>query len=544
MRLRRLVVLALLASLAVGCTRVGTANGSGARHAYTHPHELRFAAASDIQQLNPLIDETLYEAYLASMTMAWLIKTDAHGDSTIPELCTELPSQRNGGISPDGKTITWHLRHNVKWSDGAPFDADDVVFTTKAILNPANIVVSRDGWDQIVRIEEPDKYTVVYHLKAPYSSFAVTFFSTGGANPAVLPQHLLKGFPNLNQIPYNSLPVGIGPFKYETWRRGESVVMVANDRYFRGRPKLDRVVYSTIQDRNTILQQMRSHELDLWIPVSPHYFPEVTSIPGITGIKIPSFTFNHLDFNLRASALQDVRVRRALRYAIDRRAINDKVQNGLYILGESPVATTSRYHLDLPLVPFDLAKANALLDAAGWKRGAGGVRSRGGQPLSLVMATATGSPDTDTEIELIRGWWKQIGVQFSVKHYLNSLFFAPASEGGIIYGGKFDVVLFSWALDTNEDLSNLYACYRFPPNGQNVMHWCDARATAAMDASKKTYDQPLRKRYLAIVQRRVYDQVPTVILNERRLLAGANDDLTNWRPNAVAPFDDMLKVDI
>ena len=544
MTLRRRIACVLLLVLVSACTRVGTAGGDGGRHPYTHPHELRFAAASDIQQLNPLIEQSQYEAYLAALTMGELIKTDVRGEANVPELCTEIPSQKNGGISADGKAITWHLRHGVKWSDGAPFDADDVVFTTKAVLNPANIVVSRDGWDQITKIDEPDKYTVVYHLKAPYSSFATTFFSTGGANPAILPQHLLKSYPNLNQVPYNSLPVGIGPFKYQAWNRGDSVVMVANDKYFRGRPKLDRIVYRTVQDRNTVLQQMHSHELDLWIPISPHYFPEVAAIAATGTSKIPGFTFDHLDFNLQNPVLQDVRVRRALRYALNRREIIDKVQNGLYILNESPIVSVSRYHVDLPLVPFDIAKANALLDADGWKRGKDGVRMKGGRRLALTVALAAGSPDSDTQVELIRGWWTQLGVQLIVKHYLNSLFFAPASEGGIIYGGKFDVVIFGWGTDPNGDLSNLYACYRFPPNGQNDMRWCDAEANAAMNAAKTTYDQTLRKQYLAVLQRRVYDQVPTVIIDERRELAGFNDDLKNWHPGPVGPFDDMLKVDI
>ncbi len=544
MRLRRLAALALLLALGSACTRVGTSNDNSGRHTYTHPHELRFAAASDIQQLNPLIEETTYEEYLASLTMAQLIKTDVHGEPTVAELCTEIPSQKNGGISADGKTITWHLRHGVTWSDGAPFDADDVVFSTKQVLNPSNIVVSRDGWDQITKIDEPDKYTVVYHLKAPYASFAVTFFSTGSANPAIMPRHLLKGFPNLNQIAYNSLPVGIGPFKYQAWNRGDSVVMVADDNYFRGRPKLDRIVYKTVQDRNTVLQQMHSHELDLWIPVSPHYFPEVAAIPATATSKIPSFTFDHLDFNLRNPVLQDVQVRRALRYALNRREIIAKVQNGLYALNESPVVSGSRYYLALPLVPFDLAKANALLDADGWIRGADGVRVKNGRRLSLTVAVAAGSPDTDTEVELIRGWWKAVGVQFIVKHYLDSLFFAPASQGGIIYGGKFDVVIFGWGEYTNADVANLYACNRFPPDGQNVMRWCDPQANAALDASKVTYDQDVRKKDLAIVQRRIYDQVPTIVIDERRQLAGYNDDLKNWHPNAISPFDDMLKVDI
>ncbi len=542
-RARALAALLAAACLAA-CTKVETGSNTGGRHDYTHPHELRFSAASDIQVLNPLESESAYEEYLASMTMAYLIKTDAKGNAVVPELATVVPSQRNGGISKDGKTITWHLRHGVVWSDGAPFTADDVIFTTKEILNPANNVESTDGWDLITKMDEPDKYTVVYHLKKPYSSFAVTFFSTGGANPAILPLHLLKGLPNLNNVPYNSLPVGIGPFKYAEWKRGDSVVMVRNPTYFRGQTKLDRVIFKIIPDRNVTLEQLRTHELDLWVPVSPHFYPQAIAIPGIVGNEVPSYTFDHMDFNLTHPVLRDPAVRQALRYAINRPEIIDKIQNGLYLTGESPVTPASRYYTQLPTVPFNLAKANAILDAAGWKRGADGIRSKNGQRLSLTLASSIGNPDTDTELELIRGWWKQLGVDFIVKRYLSSQFFATIANGGIIYGGKFDVVVFGWGADPNEDMSNLYACYRFPPNGQNDPHWCNKQATADMDRAKESYDPAVRAPLIAAVQRAVYSDVPTIILDVRKQLAAYNDDLKGWHPNSVSPFDDMLNVDI
>ena len=145
-----------------------------------------------------------------------------------------MPTQANGGVSKDGLTITYHLRKGVSWSDGAPFDADDVVFSTNVVLNPANNEVGRQGWDQITKIDEPDKYTVVYHLKKPYSPFIETFFSTAGANPCILPKHLLAKYPNINNVPYNSLPIGIGPFKYLRWDRAQDVVLVPNPLYWRG----------------------------------------------------------------------------------------------------------------------------------------------------------------------------------------------------------------------------------------------------------------------------------------------------------------------
>jgi peptide/nickel transport system substrate-binding protein len=242
--------------------------------------------------------------------------------------------------------------------------------------------------------------------------------------------------------------------------------------------------------------------------------------------------------------MKDPAVRQALRYAVDRNFLNQKLRFGLYILSESPITPASAYDAKLPLVPFDLAKANAILDQAGWKRGPDGIRSKNGLRLSLVYASSSGSPDVDTQIEFIRGWWKQLGVDFSVKRYQSSQFFAPVAEGGIIYSGKFDVVGFAWGADPNEDMSNLYACYRFPPNGQNDPRWCNEKATEAMDKAKVLYGFDKRYPYLKYVQEQVYADVPTVVLDARREIFAYNNDLTNYRPNPVASFDNFMNVDI
>lgn len=476
--------------------------------------------------------------------MAWLVKTDRQGNATVPELATEIPSLRNGGISRDGKTLTYHLRHGVVWSDGAPFTADDVVWTTRQVINPRNNTLSTDGWDLITKIDEPDKFTVVYHLKTPYSSFAVTFFSTGGANPAILPQHLLSRYSSLNNVPYNALPIGIGPFKYKSWKRGDAVTLVANHRYFRGRPRLDRIVYRTVQDRTTVLGLLRTHDIDLYAPISAHFFPMVKALPGIKTLKLPGYAFDHLDFNLMNPTLQDPAVRTALRAALDRKTIVDKVQNGLSLLSESPISPASPYYLKMPLVPYSIAKANAELDAAGWRRGADGIRAKNGQRLALVFATSSGSPDADNEIELIRASWAQLGVAFTEKHYLAQQMFAPANSGGVIYGGRFDVVLFGWASNALGDVGDLYACNRFPPQGQNDMRWCDRAASVAIERAKVTYDPAQRRRDLDVVQRRIASQVPTVVIDVRRELFGFNDDLRGFTPNPVSPFDEVMETDI
>ena len=335
---KRFLAACSIAVLVAGVTRaVPAAGASPERHPYTIPHVLRYATAEDIVGLNPHLSQQLVVSYMSSLTMAWLVKFD-HDNRPYPELATRVPTQANGGISKDGLTLTYHLRHGVRWSDGAPFDADDVVFSTRAVLNPANNEVGRDGWDLITKIDEPDKYTVVYHLKQKYAAYAATFFGSGGANPCVLPKHLLGDLPDINNAPYNALPVGIGPFKYLSWKRSDSVEMVPNPFYFRGQPKLQRIVFKIVPDRNTVVTQLETHEIDLWMPVSAPFYDRVKAIPGLTVLRQPSYYFNHLDFQNTHPGLDDQRVRRALRLAIDRNELKLKIRHGIGIVQDDPVS--------------------------------------------------------------------------------------------------------------------------------------------------------------------------------------------------------------
>ncbi|MGC1381588.1 MAG: peptide ABC transporter substrate-binding protein [Candidatus Baltobacteraceae bacterium] len=547
MNVRYLIAAAGVAA-AVGlgaCTKTGAGGAVGGRaNAWTHPHVLTFADAGDVNTLNPHLGQFADIGYLSSMTMAYLVKWDEH-NNPYPELATSIPTQSNGGVSKDGLTITYHLRKGVHWSDGAPFDADDVVFSTRVVLNPNNNEVGRLGWDQITRIDEPDKFTVVYHLKKPYSPFIETFFSTAGANPCILPKHLLAQYPNINHVAYNSLPIGIGPFKYERWDRAQDIVLVPNPIYWRGRPKLQQVIYKIVPDRNTVLSQLESHELDLWDLVPGAYLARVQALPGLEIRRQPSYFFNHLDFNTQRPGVSDPIVREALRYALDRRTVIDKIGRGVGILQDVTTPKNAPYAVtSIPPTPFDLAKANALLDQGGWKRGPDGIRQKNGVRLSLEFATTAGAPDTDEQIELIRAWWKQVGVDMTVRHYPPALMFAPIQQGGIVYSTKWDVIVFAWLNDAIGDMSPLYSCRSFPPNGQNNLRWCSHRAQAAMDALFAHYDQAQRNQDVLVVQQELVKDVPTVVTSLREDIFGYNKDLKNFNPNAITPFDNMLNVDI
>lgn len=517
--------------------------GDAARsNSWTIPHVLTIADAGDVNTLNPHFSQQNDVAVLSSMTMAYLVKWDEH-NRPYPELATRVPTQSNGGVSKDGLTITYHLRKGVKWSDGAAFDADDVVYSTKAVLNPQNDEVSQGGLNLMASIDEPDKYTVIYHMKKPLSSFVVSFFSSAGGF-CLLPKHLLAKYPVLTHVAYNELPIGIGPFKYERWDRSDKVVMVANPMYFRGRPKLNKIVFKIVPDRNTLLTQIQSHEIDLWYLAPGNYLPQLQNLPGVSVYRHPGYSYSHLDFNVTHPVVADPIVRRALRLGLNRQDLKNKIAHGVGVVQDVTTPQTAPYYVAIPVTPFDIAKANRLLDEAGWKRGADGVRAKNGMKLSLVFAATAGMQDVDNQIELIRSWWSQLGVEMEVQHFAVNVMFAPPDQGGIVYGNKWDVVAFSWQNGPMGDYSVLYGCDAFPPNGQNILRWCNKRAQVAMDAVPAHFEQTQRNADIRQFEGEFVRDVPSIVTLGKEDVFAYNEDLTGFHPNNVAPFDNMLGVDI
>lgn len=508
---------------------------------WTTPHVLTISDASDPDSLNPHIGTSAPTANLSEMTMAWLVRWDAR-NQPIPELATEIPSRTNGGVSSDGLTITYHLRKGVRWSDGAPFTADDVVFSVNTMNNPANHETGR--LDQVANAVATDKYTVVFHLKKPYSAFVEGFFSSCCANPSLLPKHILGGLANINDAPYNSLPVGIGPFKFARWDRGKQVVLVANSLYWTGVPKLHKIIYRIIPTRDALMSEIAAHRVDLWYQFGGAYVPQIAAVQGVSILRQPSYAYDHLDFNINRPALAELAVRQALRFATDRQALIDNVANGIGHLQDSATPLAAPYFVDIGTTPYDPEKANVLLDQAGWVRGNDGIRAKNGVRLDLEVAAAPASTQSTRFFDTLKAQWKRVGATIHVTHYPSAKFFAAPAAGGIAYGNNWDLVMFAFGADPYGDYSSYYACNQFPPNGGNNTRWCNQTANTAMEALLGHYTQAERTSDVRVVMEQLAADVPTMVLQMREDLFAYNTDLKNYHPNSVTIFDNMMDVDI
>ena len=545
--MKRLGTLAVALAIALtGCTRVATTQfgpqtGSGAtagaRHSWTHAGVLRLASLSDPDTLSPLVGSFQIDTDLSMFWAGYLFNFDDK-NQIVPELATVFPTLANGGISRDGLTITYRLRKAVKWQDGAPFGADDVKFSWQAVMNPNNDVGSRQGYDLVTSIDTPNPETAVVHLKHAFAPFVNTFFTMGSSAYPVYPKHLLAKYPDLNRVPFNSKPVGTGPFIVEEWHRGQTLRMVANPHYWRGAPKLKQIDYRSIPDENTLATSMRTHEIDLWTNASSATYATASKIPDTVAMLTPFTQFSMIAFNTARPPLTDLSVRKALLLATDRKRLIETVTYDVNVLNEGDQPSYSwAYDGALKAVPFDQAQARALLDAAGWQPGTDGIRTKNGQRLHLAVATTTGNAVGARAAVQLQSTWKEIGVELEVKQYASSLMFAAYGAGGILKTGKFDVAFYAWVNGIDPDDSTLFMCDQFPPAGYNQVHFCSHELDAQERIALASNDQAVRKAAYARIQEILVDQVPEFTMWFNRRFDVVSVDLKNYKPaHAVTTF--------
>lgn len=281
-------------------------------------------------------------------------------------------------IAPDGKTYTFKLRPNVKWHDGKPFTADDVVFSFTKYL-PATFARTKLIMEQVESIAAPDPGTVVFKLKKPYPAFVYIFEATGGT---VMPRHLYEGVADYRTTQVNNTIVGTGPFKLGEWRRGAYIRLVKNPEYWdKGKPHLDTLYFHVVPDAVGRSIAFESGKVDAIRAGDVENFEiaRLAAAPGV-GLSKAGWEFlepmGFLNMNLRNKPIDDKRFRQAIAYALDRQFI---IKNIFSTFGE-PVngPFTNSYGFKDASVEtryaYDPAKARALLDAMGLKPGADGTR--------------------------------------------------------------------------------------------------------------------------------------------------------------------------
>ncbi|HLX25562.1 MAG TPA: peptide ABC transporter substrate-binding protein, partial [Candidatus Cybelea sp.] len=453
--------------------------------------------------LNPMLSNEADELNFSHLYMSYLVENDDKGEA-VPEIARDVPTGANGGISADLRTITYRIRRDVRWQDGAPLTAADVVFSYRAIVDPRNNVPTRVGYDEVQSARAPDPYTVVVRLRRPFSPFVQYFFGPQGVG-AIMPRHLLGRYADLNRIPYDALPVGSGPFRVVRWRHGDSIELAANPYYWRGKPRIARIVYRVIPDPGTRLEQLRTGEVDAYLDVDPQLLPQVRRIRDVHLALTPVNDLHVLRFNLHDPTLSDPVVRRAIAMAIDRQTLVAAATHGSgKIVDADQPYNGWAYDATTPAIPYDPAGARRLLR---------------GRTFELTLASAPQIINGSRLVaSVIQEDLRRIGIRAIVKQYPSAMYYGPVAQGGILASGRYQLAYDAWwVLGSDPDDWWNFGCEQIPPAGLNYSFWCNSRADAAMRDALATTDRERRKADYAVAQRAIVTDLPVFTLWQVRI---------------------------
>jgi len=408
-------------------------------------------------------------------------------------------------VSKDGLTWTFYLRKGVRWHDGQACTADDVKFTYDLVLNPTLGAGGAANFRSVKTVQVVDPYTVRFVLAAPLASFAVF----AGTNAGILPRHAFQGSndPWANDAFNKRGPVGTGAFRMGEYVSGSHVTLVRNDTYFLGRPDADSVTFKILPDPNTQIAQLLSGELTLIMVDNP---ASVNMLRGHGDVDITTVlqtNFYWLAPNYSNPTFRDARVRQAMLYALDRKAMINGFLQGYAreATGIISPALTYYYRSDVPAYAFDRAKARSLLAEAGWRPGANGMLAKDGQPFRFTL-TFPRVQYFEQLCALVQQYYRAIGIDVT----LDGLEFNQFVSQRLL-PRKFEVIAGWWITPADPDFYN-YLHSSAATSGFNVPMYSNPEMDRLLAQGRAASDPADRAKVYARLQQLVATDLPYIYL--------------------------------
>jgi peptide/nickel transport system substrate-binding protein len=507
----------------------------GQAEAPAEESQIVITVPDDPPSFNGLVTDAGWDSLVMELVLLSLTDIDPQGQ-VFPELAADLPSVENGDVVYDEESgamdVTWHLRQDVVWADGEPVTADDVLFTWEAISSPEGGIWLQ-GSDYIDSLEKIDDYTFVIHYTSVYPGYLTQF---GGDQVVIWPEHYCDASQGFVAWDCNRQPLSDGPYLLEEWEAGDHLTFVRNPRYFEAdKPSIDRIVVRVVPEpavRRAMLSQGDS-DVDVWLPES-----SVSQLSGDPNVVVSIAPTSRWVFRLFPNlvargttdpsgaphpAFSDVRVRRAMRLAID----VDTIMNDVF-LGYGQAVWTEFYRppyiCDIPRPAYDPTAAAALLEEAGWSDADGdGVRechgcssAEEGYPLSFELATyGEYGPELELAQQLIGEMLGEVGMQAELRVIEGSVMWADAASGGTEQNGNFDLDLYDDGYPGVDPTDHLwfyyYSAAAEPDAGFNVGRWINEDFDALLDEAY-TLDEARRQELFCQMAEILDDELPQILL--------------------------------
>ena len=440
-----------------------------------------------------------------------------------PVLATEVPTVENGGIvmNDDGTMdITYHLVDNVYWHCGEKFTSHDVLVTWETLHDEAWDCESKDGVYDIDSIECPDDLTVVCHYNTVTPDFAQTLFTFG-----IMPAHDIEGADmNDPNNAYNSSPCGTGPYKFVEWNAGENIKLARNENYWREGAYMDGVTILFVPDENTRVTMLKSGEIDFTAGISYINYEQVKDLPGYNTVIHGLNSWRYLTMNWKAPGLDNVNVRRAISCAIDKDSMVNQLFAGLPTAWDQPWMPTDPYHVEdfTSEWSYDVDKANALLDEAGYTLGSDGVRvNADGTRLEYTLITRTGQTDVILAAQVVASSLGQVGIKVNTREY------ASSEWSAMTYGGEYELSMGGFITSPGASRTVMYS----NDGVLNTGSWKNDEFTALCEKIDHELDEDTRKDLVKQALAIFDSELPQLVMYANSEIVVATDKLNGFVPN-------------
>jgi peptide/nickel transport system substrate-binding protein len=499
--------------------------------------------------LNPLYTNMWFSSITQQIWNCWAWDFDDQNNPH-PVLVKEMPSEENGGISPDGRVITLKLRDDIVWSDGTPITSEDFVFTYEMTMSPKNTVASTFPYDKLEKVEAPDPKTVVMTFKEPFAAWQATLWH------GLLPAHILRPVfekeGTIDNAEWNRAPtVGCGPFVFKEWESGSFIRFVANENYWLGRPKIDEIFIRIVPDDASQVAALKAGDGDLGTFIAYSDIPTLEQA-GVHMVKVFSGYNEGWYFYLHPEkghpALKDVRVRQAIALAFDCFSVCKDLLLGLTKPPATYWANTPWQDPTLEPWPYDPERAKQLLDEAGWKDTNGdGVRDKDGVELVLTLGTTTREIRRDVQA-VAQQQLAQVGIKLELANADSDIFFNSYGEGGPCATGQYDIFEYSTTPQYPDPDTADWLCSEIPsdenPSGVNWQSVCDEELDGLFKLQATQVDPAERQQTFHKITRLIYEKVYWLGVWEDPDIWAVGPRLKNVRLSGATPFFNIVEWDL
>ncbi len=476
-----------------------------------HGGKLIDASIGDATNLIPMIASDASSHAIASQLYLSLLKYDKNLN-----LVGQLAE--SWIISEDKLSITFKLKPNLAWSDGKPLTSEDCVFTLKLLQDDKTQSPYKSDYMKVKSVKALDARTFEVHYSEVFSPALATW-----ASLAILPKHVFQGVDIMQTSLSRHPKASIGPYFLKDWQSQQSITMRANPNYFDGDVWIDERITRIIPDPATQFLELSAGRIDMASLTPTQYTRLFDSNPrlkhGFNRYRYLSNSYTYLGFNLQRPPFDDIRVRQALAYAIDRQELVDGVLLGLGEVIASPYKPGTRW-VNESLKPraFNIEKASQLLAEAGWiKDEKTNMVSKHGQPLSFTILTNNGNKKRADTATIIQQRLQQIGIQVHIRLVEWSAFIE-----NFINKRNFDAVILGWSLSPDPDQYNIWHSSQTGARQFNFLSYVNPKVDEALEQARLTFDSNEQKHWYDIMQQEIYHDVPLVFLYAAHALVAVN----------------------